>query len=128
MGVVRDVLALPDVRRLEFGWGCSVVAELAGTIAMSVYAYREGGATLVGVYGLARTLPAAVAAPLVMGLSDRVRRERLLLVATGLRLLCLLVAATIAALDGPAVLVIGFAAAGSMLAGTYRPLMVTILP
>lgn len=82
MGAVRAVLGISDVRRFELGWGCSVVGELAGTIALAVYAYDHGGPALVAVYGIARTLPGAVMAPLVMSLSDRMRRELLLRLAT----------------------------------------------
>jgi len=128
MSAAGDVLAIPDVRRLELGWGCSVVGELSGTIAMAVYAFEQGGAALVGVYGIARTLPAAVVAPVIMGLSDRVRRELLLRVATGIRALLLCAAAVAAAADGLAVVVIALAAASSMLASTYRPLLIAILP
>jgi predicted MFS family arabinose efflux permease len=128
VGAVRDVLAIRDARRLEVGWGCSVVGELAGAIALAVYAFEQGGAVLVGVYGLARTLPAAIVTPLVMGLSDRVSRERLLTWATAWRAAFLGGAAGVAATAGPAAVVIGLAAASSLLAGTFRPLMVAILP
>jgi hypothetical protein len=128
MGAVRDVLAIPGVRRVELGWACSVIGELSGTIALAVYAFHQGGAALVGVYGIARTLPAAVVAPVIMGLSDRVRRELLLRVATGIRALLLCAAAVAAAAQGPTVVVIALAAASSMLASTYRPLLIAILP
>ncbi|MFN0284479.1 MAG: cyclic nucleotide-binding domain-containing protein [Kineosporiaceae bacterium] len=128
MGAVRDVLRRTDVRRLEFGWGLSVVGELAGTVAVAIYAFGQGGAGLVGVYGLARTLPAALVAPLVMGLSDRMPRERLLRLATVVRALLLSASALVGAARGPASLVIGLAAASSALASTYRPLLVAILP
>ena len=128
MGVVRAVLADADVRRLELGWGLSVVGELAGSIAVAIYAFDRGGAGLVGVYGVARTLPAAVVAPLVMGLSDRMSRERLLRLATAVRALLLGASAFCGALRGPVWLVIALAAASSMLASTYRPLLIAILP
>lgn len=128
MGAVRDVASLADVRRIVSGWGCSVVAELAGTIALTVYAFDQGGAALVGVYGLARTLPGAVVAPWIMGLSDRTRREVLLRLTTSLRTVLLGGAAAAAALQGPTGIVIGLAAASSMLASTYRPLMIATMP
>jgi predicted MFS family arabinose efflux permease len=128
MGVIREVLTLPDVRRLELGWGCSTVGELAGTVALTVYAFDQGGAALVGVYGVLRTFPAAVVAPLVMGLSDRMRREQVLRWATGVRAVLLAAAGIVAAAQGPAAVVIALAAASSTLAGTYRPLLIAILP
>ena len=128
MGAVRDAFAIPGVRLVELGWACSVIGELSGTIALAVYAFHQGGAALVGVYGIARTLPAAVVAPVIMGLSDRVRRELLLRLATGIRALLLGGAAVAAAAHGPAVVVIALAAASSVLASTYRPLLIAIVP
>jgi len=128
VGVVRSVLATPDVRRLQLGWGLAVVGELAASIAVAVFAFDEGGAALVGVYGVARTLPGAVVAPVVMGLSDRLPKDRLLLLATGARAALLALAAALAAAHGPAPAVIGLAAGASSLAGTYRPLLISVLP
>lgn len=105
-----------------------MLGELAGTIAIAVYAFDAGGAALVGVYGLARTLPAAVIAPLAMGLSDRLPKERVLSIATGLRAILLAASAVAAWVSGPTVVVVALAAASSALAGTYRPLLVAILP
>jgi hypothetical protein len=128
MGAVRDVLTVPEVRWLELGWGCSVTGELSGAIAVSIYAFHQGGAALVGVYGTARMLPAAVVAPVVMGLSGQMRRELLLRMATGIRAVLLGAAAATAVAGGPAAAVIALAAASSMLASTYRPLLIAILP
>jgi hypothetical protein len=128
MGAVREVLGQPDVRRVEAGWGLSSVAELAGSIAVAIYAFDRGGAALVGLYGVARTLPAAAVAPLVMGLADRVRRERLLSLATSARAVLLAAAAVASAAGGPAWLVVLLAAASSTLASTYRPLLIAMLP
>ena len=36
-----DVLRLPDVRRIELGWGASVIGELAGQVTLVVYAFDE---------------------------------------------------------------------------------------
>jgi hypothetical protein len=55
-----------------------------------------------------------------------VRRELLLRVATGIR--ALLLGGAAAAVHGPVVVVIALAAASSMLAGTYRPLLIAIMP
>jgi Cyclic nucleotide-binding domain len=128
MGLVREVLRAASVRRISLGWGCSVVGELASTIALMIFAFDRGGAALVGVYGLARTLPGAVVAPMVMNLSVRVRVERLLLWATALRAVLLAAAAVAAGVRGPAALVIALAAGSSILASTYRPLMISVMP
>ena len=47
MGTVRDALQLPDMRRIELSYGLSITGELAGTVALVVYAVNAGGAGLV---------------------------------------------------------------------------------
>jgi hypothetical protein len=94
-GALRGVLRLPDVRRLELGWGLSLVGEFASTIALFVYAFDEGGATLVAVYGVARAAPGAIVTPALLGLTDRLPADRLLRATTGAR-------ATLVALAGAA--------------------------
>ena len=74
----REALQSPDVRRIEFGWGLSVVAEFASTVALVVYAFTAGGATLVAVYGLFRMLAGITVALAITGIGDRVRGELLL--------------------------------------------------
>jgi len=57
MGAIRDVLRVADCRRIEAGWFASLAGELAGSIALLVYAYNEGGAPLVALYGVAARFP-----------------------------------------------------------------------
>ena len=128
MSAIGDVLRLPDCRRIEIGWLASLAGELASTIALLVYAHNEGGAALVAVYGVARTLPAVLVAPSVVGLTDRVAPDTVLRVVVGIRAVLLAIAAAVAWTGGPAFVVIGAAAAGSWLAGTYRPIQASVLP
>ena len=59
-------------------WCLSYAGDLAAFTAASVYAYRAGGAGLVAVLGLLKALPGAFLVPVVTSGSDRLRRERLL--------------------------------------------------
>ncbi len=56
MGTVRDALQLPDMRRIELAYGMSITGELAGTVALVVYAVSAGGAALVAAYAASRTV------------------------------------------------------------------------
>ncbi len=123
-----DVLRVPDVRRIELGWGASVVGELAGQVTLVVYAFDSGGAVLVAGYVAARTVVSMVVTLGIAGVSARIRPGVLLRRVTWLRALLLGLAALTAALHGAPVGVIALAAASSSLSGTYRPLQVTILP
>jgi MFS family permease len=122
------VLRAPDVRRIELGWGASVVGELAGQVTLVVYAFDAGGAVLVAAYAASRTVVSMVATLGLAGVSGRVRPGVLLRRVTWLRAVLLALAALTAALHGAPVAVIALAAASSSLAGTYRPLQVAILP
>ena len=123
-----EVLRLPDVRRIELGWGASVVGELAGQVTLVVYSFGAGGAVLVAAYVASRTLVSMVVTLGIAGVSARVRPGVLLRRITWLRAVLLALAALTAALHAAPVAVIALAAASSSLSGTYRPLQVTILP
>lgn len=125
---VRDVLQLPDVRRLELGWGASVVGELAGQVTLVVYSFDKGGAALVAAYVASRTLLSMVVTLGIAGVSGSTRTGVLLRRITRLRTVLAALAALAAALHWAPVVVIAFAAASSSLAGTYRPLQVAIFP
>ena len=122
------MLQLPDVRRIEFGWGASVIGELTGQVTLVVYSFDKGGAPLVAAYVASRTLLSMVVTLGIAGLSSSTRTSLLLRRITGLRAVLLALAALTAALYGDPVAVIVLAAASSSLAGTYRPLQVAVLP
>jgi MFS family permease len=67
------------LRRVELAYASSVASETAYLVALGVFAYEAGGALAVGVVGLIRMLPAALATPFASLLGDRYSRERLLL-------------------------------------------------
>src|SRR5215468_9819946 len=116
------------MRRIELGYGLSITGELAGTVALVVYALSVGGAALVAVYAASRTLAGMGVALVLTGLTNRLRRDRLLRWITGIRMLLLAAAALLAVLDQPPAAVIAAGAASSALAGTYRPLQAAVLP
>ena len=77
MGTVRDALQLPGMRRIELGYGLSITGELAGTVALVVYALNSGGAGLVAAYAASRTVAGMGVALVLTGITGRVRRDRL---------------------------------------------------
>jgi hypothetical protein len=125
---IREALRSPDVRRIELGWGLSVVGEFASTVALVVFAYADGGAGLVAVYGLFRMLAGVAVALAIAGIGDRIRGEALLRASTALKAVLLTLAAVAAAVDGPPLVVVALAAGSSGLEGAYRPLQASTLP
>jgi hypothetical protein len=127
-GALRDVLRLPDVRRLELGWGLSLVGYFASTIALFVYAFDEGGATLVAIYGVARAAPGAIVTPALLGLTDRVAVDRLLRATTGARAVLVALAGAAAALHASPTVVLTLASISASMTGAFRPAQATALP
>ena len=123
----RDTLRSPDIRRIELGWGSSVVGEAASMVALVVFAFAAGGAGLVALYGLFRMLAGVTVALGLAGIGDRVRSEALLRGSTALKTILLTLAAVTAAVSGPALGVVALAAVSSGLAGAYRPLQAATL-
>jgi hypothetical protein len=128
VGTVRDALQLPGMRRIELGYGLSITGELAGTVALVVYALNSGGAGLVAAYAASRTVAGMGVALVLTGITSRVRRDRLLRWSTVVRMVFLGAAALLAAAGQPPAAVIAAGAASSALAGTYRPLQAAVLP
>jgi MFS family permease len=118
----------PNIRRLEGAWAVSIFSYWAYGIALAVFAYQEGGAAAVGVVGLFRFIPAAIASPFSAMLADRYRRERVLLVAELLR--ATLVALTFAVLvaDGPFELVVLLSALTAVVNSAEGPAESALLP
>jgi MFS family permease len=118
----------PNIRRVELGWLVSISGQWSYTIALAVFAYKEGGATAVGVVGVIRLLPAAIAAPFAAGLGDRFPRERVLLIAGALRTVTMALAAVAVILGAPALLVYSLAGVENLVATVFRPLQGALLP
>jgi len=124
---LREVLRNENLRRVELAWGAAIAAEWAHFVAFGIFAYDEGGAVAVGIAGVVRMLPAAIAAPFAASLGDRFRRERFLL-ANALLGCVALVASTVAFLAGSVVLVFAFAAFVGLACTLVRPALQALLP
>src|SRR3954447_11698267 len=110
-----------NLRRAQLSFLGAWTAEWAFTVALGIVAYRDGGATALGLVGLLRMVPAAVLAPLLSPLADRGRRERVLIVVSTLRGIATGAAAVVIALSGPAVLVYALAVLSTIAATLFRP-------
>jgi MFS family permease len=124
---LREVLRNENLRRVELAWGAAIAAEWAHFVAFGIFAYAEGGAVAVGIAGVVRMLPAAIAAPFAASLGDRFRRERFLL-ANALVGCAALVASTAAFIAGSVVLVFAFAAVVGLATTLFRPALQALLP
>jgi MFS family permease len=117
-----------NLRRLEAAWAASAVSHWGFLVAVSVYAYGQGGQQAVGVIFLLRLVPAAIVAPFAGVLADRYRRERVLFASALVR--CLLVAGAAAgvAADVPAPVVYGLAIAATIVNAPFRSAQAALTP
>ncbi len=76
LATLADVFRNPQLRRLELSWAGYHLGEWTYFVALSIYAFQEAGAVGLGVLGLARMVPAAIALPFAGMLTDRYARQR----------------------------------------------------
>ncbi len=124
----RDVFRNEALRRIEFAWAASILGTWAYGIAVVVYAYDQGGATAVGLVGLARWLAAAVASPFAALLGDRYDR-RWVMVASDLARAGLIAGAALAVFAGaPAIAIYAIAGLVGVAATAFRPAEAALIP
>jgi MFS family permease len=128
VGALGRVLRNPEIRRVEMAWMLGWASEWAWLVALWVYAYRASGVVAVGVLGLARTLPAALLAPAMSTLSDRLPRHRVLLgVHLGRALVLGLVALAVGS-GAPPLVVYLLAPLDALCGVMHRPTHMPLLP
>jgi MFS family permease len=125
---VAAVFRTRDLRRLLLAWVGSVIGTWAYTIALAVYAYTEGGAVAVGVLGVIRLVPSAVAAPFITVLVDRFPRARVMLVTDLIRAPLMVIAALTIYFDGPLALVFAAAGVSNVVGTAFRPAQAALIP
>ena len=118
----------PGLRRLELAWLGSTMGHWTYVVALSVYAYDQGGVTAVGVISVLRLLPAAIAAPFLATFADRFRRERVMMATDLTRAALMIGAAVTIAADGPALAVYAIVIATNMIGIVFRPAQAALLP
>src|SRR6476646_2216243 len=117
-----------SLRRLQLAWIGSSVGTWAYVVALMVYAYRQGGPGAVGLVGLIRWFPAAVAAPFGGMLGDRFPRRRVMVLSDLVRAGALAAAAAAIALDGPAFSVYLLAILVTLVSQAFQPAESALLP
>lgn len=117
-----------DLRRLQLAWLGSVIGHWSYLVALSVYAYEQGGAGAVGLVWVIRLVPAAVLSPVLATLADRYRRERVMVIADLVRAGLMVVGAVVIASDGPAAAVYLTAVVATVVGVVFRPAQSALLP
>ncbi len=123
-----EVFRNPDLRRLQLAWAGSLIGNWSYFVALAVYAYDQGGAAAVGLVGVIRMLPAAIASPFLAPLADRFPRKLVMVVADVVRAVLMLLAA-LTIWQGWSQWVVYTIVALSTVSGTvFRPAQAALLP
>lgn len=117
-----------SIHRLVLAHACSMIGYWGTTVAVLVYAYEQGGTSLVGVAACARLLPAALASPWAGMLADRYPRERVLVVGDLLRMSTLASAGAAVALDARVAVVLTLIAVNAAIFASFRPALRALMP
>jgi MFS family permease len=125
---LADVFRNPGLRRLELGFAGSVVGDWAYAVAVSVYAYDQGGPAAVGVLGVVRYISMAIATPFTATLADRLPRKKVMISVDLLRAVLVVVAAGVILADGPPLLVYALAVVTALAGTPFRPAQAALLP
>jgi len=102
--------------------------ESAFMVALGVLAFRDGGVAAVGAVTAARMAPAALLAPLLATMADRVRRERVLVWVGVVRAAMLGCAAAMTAAGAPAAGTYASAVVATVAMTLFRPAHSALLP
>ena len=124
----RAVFSNAALRRVEASWALSVTAYWVFIIALSLFAYEEGGAAAVGFVGLIRVLPSVVAAPFAAILGDRYPRQRVIFFVNIARTIAIAAAAAVALAGAPIALIYLLTALVGLMQSIFRPTQAALLP
>src|SRR5690348_8390061 len=127
LGAFAALVGNGALRRVVGGYALFTLTEYSVWIAMLVYAYSRGGATIAGLVALAQLVPAALLAPIFAALADR--RSPVVLLAGGYLVQAAGMGATAAAIAGGVPLAAYAAAVVASTAVTAtRPAQSTLMP
>lgn len=128
MAAFRETASSPNLRRAQLSFGAVWTGEWAVTVALGILAFREGGATAVGLVAMARLLPGALLAPLSSGVIDARRRDSVLLVICLIRAVTLAAAAVAVSELASPVPAYALVAIATVVLTLYRPAHSALLP
>jgi MFS family permease len=118
----------PSLLRAQLAFGAAWTAEWAFTVALGVVAFRDGGATAVGVVAFVRMAPSAFLAPLGTALADRLPRDQVLLWSCLIRAVATAAAALVLTAGASMAIVYTLAMLATAAFTVFRPAHSALLP
>lgn len=123
----RSLAGNTTLLRVLVGYMLFILTEYSVWIAMLVYAYSRGGATVAGLVAVAQLVPAAVVAPVVAAVADR--RSPVVLLAGGyLVQAAAMVAIAVAVVAGTPLAAYAAAVVAATAVTTARPAQAALIP
>lgn len=128
LGMVAALSARSGLRRVLAAYAAFDVVEMYAWLVVVLWAYERGGASLAAVASIVQLVPAAVLAPVLGGIGDRMPRGRALLLAHGtVAVFAGLTAIALLAGAGP-VVVVGASACTTVAMTLVRPAHFAAVP
>src|SRR3954462_966459 len=122
------IVSSESIRRAQLSFAAMWASESAFVVGLAVLAFRDGGVAAVGLVTGVRMAAAALLAPLLATVADRVRRERVLTFVGLVRAATLGSAAVVTAAGGPTTATYGLAVGATVAYALYRPAHSALLP
>jgi MFS family permease len=118
----------PSLLRAQLSFGVAWTADWSFTIAVSVVAFRDGGATAVGVVAFLRMAPVMLLVPVGAAFADRFRRDRVLLWSCVVRGAAAAAVAFMLAAGGSTAAVYALVVVATAALSVFRPAHQALLP
>jgi MFS family permease len=125
---VEDVAHSGPLRRAQISFAAMWAGDTAFMVALAVVAFSSGGVAAAGAVTAARMALAALLAPFLATMADRVRRERVLVCVGLVRAAMLGCAAVVTATGGPVAATYCFAVVATVAMTLFRPAHSALLP
>jgi MFS family permease len=124
----REAAANPNIRNVVLTGTAFFSSRWALNVSLYVFAYQVGGAGAVALIGVIQMLPSVFAVPVITGMGDRFRRQRVLaLVYAGGAISAVLLAFALQDMrNAPAVFVL--AGVSAAIGAAARPVQMALLP
>jgi MFS family permease len=123
-----EVIRNPSMLRVQASWVLGNAAQWTFLVTLLVFAFDAGGVVLTAIVSTARILPAAILAPLVSTLVDRMSPAQVLRLANAGRVLAVGLSAAVLAADLAPVTIVAAAVVEGVLASVVRPATMALLP
>ncbi|HET7902060.1 MAG TPA: MFS transporter [Candidatus Nanopelagicales bacterium] len=132
LGETRTSLATvfrnPGLRNINLAFAGSAIGDWAYATAIVVWAYGQGGLTLVGLWGTIRLLLMAVVTPFASTLVDRLPRKMVMISTDLIRGALVLLVAFLILIDFNYVVILVLGTVTALVAAPFRPAVAALLP